>query len=104
MAAKSWAGEPVWPVPCARLKKGVLAPARLPPRVAGVFERLRLHNSPICNLYLFSLPGRFMAFDRHMNLVLGDAEEFRKLPPKKGVSEEDVSRRGPCTSKHIAVA
>ena len=35
-----------------------------------------------------------MAFDRHMNLVLGDAEEFRKLPPKKGMSEEDVSRRG----------
>lgn len=31
-----------------------------------------------------------MAFDRHMNLVLGDAEEFRKLPPKKGRSEEEV--------------
>lgn len=33
---------------------------------------------------------RFMAFDRHMNLVLGDAEEFRKLPPKKGRTEEEV--------------
>lgn len=33
---------------------------------------------------------RFMAFDRHMNLVLGDAEEYRTLPPKKGRSEEDV--------------
>lgn len=33
--------------------------------------------------------GRFMAFDRHMNVVLGDAEEFRQLPPKKGVPDVD---------------
>lgn len=37
--------------------------------------------------------GRFMAYDRHMNLVLGDAEEFRKLPPKKGKSEEEREER-----------
>ncbi|PRW60128.1 small nuclear ribonucleo -associated B [Chlorella sorokiniana] len=37
--------------------------------------------------------GRFMAFDRHMNLVLGDSEEFRKLPPKKGLSEDDREQR-----------
>lgn len=30
-----------------------------------------------------------MAFDRHMNLVLGDAEERRQLPPKKGVPPGD---------------
>jgi small nuclear ribonucleoprotein (snRNP)-like protein len=41
------------------------------------------------------LVGRFMAFDRHMNIVLGDAEEFRRLPPKKGVSEADREIRRP---------
>ena len=28
-----------------------------------------------------------------MNLVLGDAEEFRKLPPKKGKSDTEVRKR-----------
>jgi hypothetical protein len=39
---------------------------------------------------------RFMAFDRHMNLVLGDAEEFRRLPPKKGKSEDEVGAAERC--------
>lgn len=30
-----------------------------------------------------------MAFDKHMNVVLGDTEELRKLPPKRGHSAED---------------
>ena len=43
-----------------------------------------------CTYALVACICRFMAFDRHMNLVLGDAEEFRKLPPKKGRTEEEV--------------
>ncbi|XP_073107832.1 uncharacterized protein [Elaeis guineensis] len=39
------------------------------------------------------LVGKFMAFDRHMNLVLGDCEEFRKLPPAKKGGEEREDRR-----------
>ncbi|EFJ31583.1 hypothetical protein SELMODRAFT_8958, partial [Selaginella moellendorffii] len=34
------------------------------------------------------LVGKFMAFDRHMNFVLGDTEEFRRLPPKKGAGKQ----------------
>ncbi|XP_010275183.1 PREDICTED: small nuclear ribonucleoprotein-associated protein B'-like [Nelumbo nucifera] len=39
------------------------------------------------------LVGKFMAFDRHMNLVLGDCEEFRKLPPAKGKKNEEREDR-----------
>ncbi|GKF79544.1 small nuclear ribonucleoprotein-associated protein B'-like protein [Tanacetum coccineum] len=41
------------------------------------------------------LVGKFMAFDCYMNLIIGDCEEFRKLPPAKGVKkgEEHEDRR-----------
>ncbi|KAJ0981712.1 hypothetical protein J5N97_009967 [Dioscorea zingiberensis] len=41
------------------------------------------------------LVGKFMAFDRHMNLVIGDCEEFRRLPPssKKNIGALREERR-----------
>merc|ERR1719478_1476316 len=39
------------------------------------------------------LVGRFMSFDRHMNIVLGDCEEYRKIPAKKGKGDEREEKR-----------
>ena len=41
------------------------------------------------------LVGTFMAFDRHMNIVLGDTEEYRRIKNKKGtgIAEEREEKR-----------
>jgi small nuclear ribonucleoprotein B and B' len=40
-----------------------------------------------------TLVGKFMAFDRHMNVVLGDCEEYRRIIPKGKKGVEKVQKR-----------
>lgn len=65
-----------------RLLAGILLPSLYKASLRCTWCRTNTHYK--------MLLCRFMAFDRHMNLVLGDSEEFRKLPPKKGKSDDEV--------------
>mmetsp|Transcript_45509 Transcript_45509/g.105033 ORF Transcript_45509/g.105033 Transcript_45509/m.105033 type:complete len:170 (-) Transcript_45509:227-736(-) len=47
--------------------------------------RVTLHDARV-------LVGRFMAFDKHMNLVLGDCEEWRYVTPKGSKEEREEKR------------
>ena len=47
--------------------------------------RVTLHDTRV-------MVGTFMAFDRHMNVVLADCEEFRTIKPRSEENEREIKR------------
>jgi small nuclear ribonucleoprotein B and B' len=61
----------------------------MPPKMMNWLNyrvRISLHDGR-------QLVGTFLAFDRHMNLVIADCEEYRKIKDKSGSGEEREVKR-----------
>lgn len=64
-------------------------PYVMPPKLLNWLNyrvRITLHDGR-------QLVGTFLAFDRHMNLVVSDCEEYRKIKDKSGSGEEKEFKR-----------
>lgn len=71
----------------------------IPVHLSHSFEHTMPHACVVGAMYFAAC--RFMAFDKHLNMVLGDSEELRKLPPKKG--QDEVTFIGQCLPDHVFV-